>query len=92
MNLESVFLKGSSYEQYLQGVEVDSILSTRNKNIQPGQHVMVYRDMITASPLISVPADRESESIGVEGKVVKVDHVTDLKKGSVEQHLRICKL
>jgi hypothetical protein len=92
MNLETVYLTRKVYNEYLQGAEVESTLSTQNKNMQPGQHVMVFHDAIASSPAFTVPANRETESIGIEGMVTKVDRVTDLKKGNVEQHLKIKKL
>jgi hypothetical protein len=92
MNLETVFLEGNTYKAYLQGDEVESTFSTANKNMQPGQHIMVFRDSVAANSVLTVPADKESASIGVEGMITKVDCVTDLKKGVVEQHLKIKKL
>jgi hypothetical protein len=92
MNLETVFLKGNVYNAYLQGDEVESTFSTANKNMQPGQHIMVIKDNAATNSILTVPADKESASIGVEGLITKVDCVTDLKKGIVEQHLKIKKL
>lgn len=92
MNLETVFLNGSTYKEYLLGAEVESIMTTQNKHMQPGQHVMVFLDDVAVTAPLPVPADKETENIGVEGLVLKVDNVTDLKKGDTEQHLKIKKL
>jgi hypothetical protein len=90
--LESVYLNGKSFNDYLQGAEVDSKLSTTNKNMQPGQHVMVFKnDPVTATGLIAT-ADKASENVGVEGTVLKVAQVTDMNRGDVEQHLKIKRL
>ncbi len=50
---------------------------------------MVFLDDVTVTTPLPVPPDKESESIGVEGLILKVDNVTDLKKGDTEQHLKI---
>jgi hypothetical protein len=88
MNLKSIYL-GENYNAYLQGVEVESTYNAVNHKIEPGQHIMVFKDTPAARPSIPVPADQESQSIGIEGMITQVNRVTDLKKGDTVQHIKL---
>ena len=91
-NIQPVYLGTTSYTAYLAGAEVQSSVDTNNKKMEPGQHVMVFKDTVAASTSLPVPADKESESIGVEGMVIQVNSVTDMKKGTTQQQLKVKRL
>lgn len=91
MNLKTVYLK-DNYLDYLTGAEVESILNTKNMTMEPGQHVLVFKDSIAAVTDIAITPEKEPDNIGVEGLVTQVSQVTDLNKGSTVQHLKLKRL
>jgi hypothetical protein len=92
MNLQAIYLK-DNYQAYVSGAEVASDVSTRNKSLQPGQHVMVFKDTLSSETDIPGPsAEKLSDNIGVEGMVTQVDRVTDMNGGPTRQHLKIRRL
>jgi hypothetical protein len=86
--LQSIYLK-ENYTAYLKGAEVESTVNTKNKNLEPGQHILVFPDSVAASTPLTVPANKETDNVGVEGLVTQVNRVTDLKKGEIVQHLKL---
>jgi len=91
MNLQTVYLR-DNYHDYLTGAEVESILNTKNTIMEPGQHVLVFKDSIAAVTNLAITPEKESDNIGVEGLVTQVRQVTDLNKGSTVQHLKLKRL
>jgi hypothetical protein len=87
MNLKSVYLR-DNYTAYLEGAEVESTYNALNQQIEPGQHILVFRDTPAAHLTIAVPADQESQNIGVEGMITQVNRITDLKNGDTVQQIK----
>jgi hypothetical protein len=88
MNLKSIYL-GENYSAYLHGAEVESTYDAVNQKIEPGQHILVFKDTPAANVNIPVPADQESQSIGIEGMITQVNRVTDLKSGDTVQRIKL---
>lgn len=88
MNLKSIYLN-KVYNAYLEGAEVESTYNAVNEKVEPGQHILAFRDTPAANVFITVPADKESESIGVEGIITQVNRITDLKSGDTVQRVRL---
>jgi hypothetical protein len=91
MNLQVVYLK-DNYHDYLTGAEVESTLSTKNASMEPGQHVLVFRESIAATANIAITPGKESDNIGVEGLITQVRQVKDMNKGFTVQYLKLKKL
>ncbi|HYG18877.1 MAG TPA: hypothetical protein VD816_08105 [Ohtaekwangia sp.] len=92
MNIQPIYLK-DNYQAYVNGAEVESDVSTNNRSLAPGQHVMVFKDSLSSETDIPGPsAQKLSDNIGVEGMVTQVDRVTDMNGGPTRQHLRIRRL
>ncbi|RAW01390.1 hypothetical protein [Pseudochryseolinea flava] len=90
MNLKSIYLT-DTYKAYLAGAEIESAFVSLNEKVEPGQHVMVFQNSPATDLLVTVPADQEAKSIGVEGVITQVNRVTDMKSGRVEQRIRLKK-
>jgi hypothetical protein len=71
MNLKSIKLDNASYHEYLEGKEIlCNSSSVANKSLHEGEHVLVYKDTVTANTTISPPkSEMQSQYIGVEGEV-----------------------
>lgn len=91
MNIQTVYLR-DNYDDYLTGAEVESTLNTKNTTLEPGQHVMVFRDTIAAVTDIAITPGKQADNIGVEGMITQVRQVTDLNKGQTAQHLKLKRL
>jgi hypothetical protein len=74
MNLKSVKLDHDSYEEYIQGKEIHCEAGKlTTKNIEVGEHVLVYRDTTAANTDAPVPKrEMQSEYIGIEGVITNV--------------------
>ena len=71
MSLQSINLKPVLYHDYVEGKDVVCSSSL----LQPGEHVMVFKDTIAATSSVPVPhSSQHSDSIGVEGIVTAVQH------------------
>jgi hypothetical protein len=91
MNLQVVYLK-DNYHDYLTGAEVESTLNTKNASMEPGQHVLVFKESIAATANVVITPEKESDNIGVEGLVTQVRQVKDMNKGYTVQYLKLKKL
>ena len=75
MDLKTVLLDNNKYHEYLNGQEVECPASKINtRNIQPGDHIMVYKDSLGVKTGVGVPTrEKQSDYIGVEGTVTQVN-------------------
>jgi len=88
MHLKSIYLN-KVYDDYLQGAEVESTYNSLNEKVEPGQHIIVFKDTPASNVHITVAADQESKSIGVEGIITQVNRTTDLRSGDIVQRIRL---
>jgi hypothetical protein len=75
MNLKTIKLDNNSYHEYLEGKEIRcSTWAIANKSLAEGEHVLVYKDTVAAGTSLSPPkSEMQSEYIGVEGEVTRVN-------------------
>jgi hypothetical protein len=79
----------NNYENYLNGEEVMTTFKSHDY-IFEGDHVMVYKDSISVNTSITVPRDKQSEYIGVEGIVTKlIDRVFEDSADEKEQIISV---
>jgi len=79
----------SNYENYLNGEEVMTTIKSHDY-IFEGDHVMVYKDSISVNMNITVPREKQSEYIGVEGVVTKlIDRVFENSDDEKEQIISV---
>lgn len=75
MELPKVVIK-DKYEAYLSGMEVKAArVDSSSAPLQPGQHVLAFKDAISATTDIPVPKRQQSHYIGIEGTVVETEPV-----------------
>jgi hypothetical protein len=77
MDLPKVVIK-DNYEAYLSGSEVKAALvDSSSTPLQPGQHVLAFKDAIAATTDMPVPKRQQSHYIGIEGTVTQIQPVTE---------------
>jgi hypothetical protein len=81
MNLKSIKLDNYSYHEYLAGKDVTCPASSvNNKDVAEGEHILVYKDTVTANASIAPPkSEMQSEYIGVEGEITGINTENDQK-------------
>jgi len=92
MELHQVLIK--NFQDYLDGKEVEATAKLKeNKVLQPGDHVLVFKDSLAATSTLSVPRSKQDLSIGIEGTVTQVDMRDPVKKeGSGILKIKVKKL
>ena len=72
MELPQVLIKNNYYD-YLNGNEVEAtVVLPENGRIQPGEHVLAYRDSLATLYDVPVPKEMQSRYIGIEGRVTQL--------------------
>lgn len=95
MELKTVLLNNNLYQEYLNGQEVECTANQiNNKNIQPGDHIMVYKDTLASASDIPTPTrEKQSEYIGIEGTVTQINTLTGIHRNEAAlQSLKVRKL
>jgi hypothetical protein len=74
-----IMLKQEDYKEYLQGREVEcSPERIPDKNIAPGDRIMVFKNTIASRMDVATPTrEQQSDYLGLEGTVL---HVNTLSK------------
>jgi hypothetical protein len=81
MSLPKVVIK-DHFDEYLNGVEVKAFLvDSVDAPLQPGEHVIAFKDSLAATTDIPVPKQQQAHYIGVEGAVTHTE-VSALPSGS----------
>jgi hypothetical protein len=93
MELPKVVIK-DNYDEYLNGSEVKAArVDSSPAPLQPGQHVLAFKDAIAAATDIPVPKRQQSHYIGIEGTVTQTEPVAeDLSATTGRQFVRVRKL
>jgi hypothetical protein len=73
MNLPKVIIK-DNYSDYLTGKEVEATVVSNDKPVEKGMRVMGFHNSIAVNTVFSVPREKQSHYIGVEGMITNVDY------------------
>jgi hypothetical protein len=77
-----------NYADYLNGKEVEATVVSEKQSVEKGMHVMGFHNSIAINTGITVPRDKQSHYIGVEGMVTSVDDPSPDQKS----HIKIVKV
>jgi archaeosine-15-forming tRNA-guanine transglycosylase len=89
MNLPKVVIK-DNFSDYLNGKEVKAtFISQTKEQAWPGEHVIAFKDAISAGTNLTVPKSQQSHYIGIEGTITKVENDATAKN---TQYVRIVKV
>ena len=93
MELPKVVIK-DNFNEYLSGKEVKAALAdAASAPLQPGEHVIAFKDSLAAVTDVPVPKQQQSHYIGIEGTVTHIEFVTDGPAALTDhQLLRVKKL
>ena len=72
MDLPKVIIQ-DNYNDYLNGKEVLATVISKNNRLQKGAHVMGFHNSIAVNTMVTVPREKQTHYIGVEGMVTNVD-------------------
>jgi len=76
MELPKVVIK-DNYADFLDGKEVEATVVTGNEAVEKGMHVMGFHNSIAVNTGITVPKEKQSHYIGVEGRITDIRHPAD---------------
>lgn len=92
MQMPKVVIK-ENYTAYLNGKEVTaSLVGPVAAPLQPGAHVMAFKDSIAAASDVPVPKAQQAHYIGVEGTVTGIEPSLAGHPTSERQIVRVRKL
>lgn len=92
MELPKVIIK-DNYNEYLNGKEVTAALAgSSSAPLQPGAHVIAFKDSIAAATDVPVPKQQQAHYIGVEGTVTEVEPLSRGHAAADRQLVRVRKL
>ena len=84
MDLPKVVIK-DNYSDFLSGKEVEATIVSGKQPVEKGMHVMGFHNSLAVRSGLSVPREKQSHYIGVEGMVTDInysssgDHQTQIK-------------
>jgi len=87
MDLPKVIIK-DRYSDFLNGKEVEATVASGKDTIAKGMHVMGFHDSIAIHTAFTVPRERQSQYIGIEGMVTAVAPAAD----GTSLHIRVVKV
>ncbi|MGC1243765.1 MAG: hypothetical protein WA874_19375 [Chryseosolibacter sp.] len=73
MDLPKVIIK-ENYTDYLNGKEVEATVVSGKKPVEKGMHVMGFHNSIAVNTGFSVPKEKQSHYIGVEGMITEIHY------------------
>lgn len=89
MNLPKVIIN-DNYADFLKGKEVDATIVSERDTVEKGMHVMGFHNSIAINTGFTVPRDKQSHYIDVEGMVTDIDHTA---AGTYDKpHIKIVKV
>ena len=71
MDLPKVIIK-DNYTDFLNGKEVEATVVSRKNPVEKGMHVMGYHNSIAVNTAFTVPKEKQTHYIGVEGMVTEI--------------------
>jgi hypothetical protein len=73
MELPKVIIK-DNYADFLQGKEVEATVVSDGNVVEKGMHVMGFHNSIAINTPFTVPKEKQSHYIGVEGMVTNINY------------------
>lgn len=73
MDLPKVVIK-DNYADFLSGKEVEATVVSGKQPVEKGMHVMGFHNSIAVNTGFTVPREKQSHYIGVEGMVTDIDY------------------
>ena len=73
MNLPKVIIN-DNYTDYLNGKEVEATIVSGKQPVEKGMHVMGFHNSIAVNTAFTVPKEKQSHYIGVEGMVTEIEY------------------
>ena len=89
MNLPKVIVN-ENYADYLNGKEVEATVVSEKPAVEKGMHVMGFHNSIAINTGFTVPREKQSHYIGVEGMVTEIDN--NPTGGRHRPHVKIVKV
>lgn len=88
MDLPKVIIT-DHYTDFLEGKEVEATVVSDKQDLETGMHVMGFHNSIAINTGLTVPREKQSHYIGVEGMVTAVE-----MKSTADQkpHVRVVKI
>ena len=71
MDLPKVVIR-DNYTDFLDGKEVEATLVSTKKTLEKGMHVMGFHNSIAVNTNFTVPKEKQSHYIGVEGMITEI--------------------
>lgn len=87
MDLPKVIIR-ENYTDFLNGKEVEATVVSNNLPVEKGMHVMGFHNSIAVNSGVSVPREKQSHYIGVEGRIT----ATHLPGGEEPSRVKIVKV
>ena len=88
MELPKVIIT-DNYSDFLNGKEVKATLVSDKTPVEKGTHVMGFHNSIAGNTVLTVPREKQSHYIGVEGVITEIEgRTTDHHK----PHVRVIKV
>jgi hypothetical protein len=89
MDLPKVIIK-DNYSDFLNGKEVEATVVSPRKPVEKGMHVMGYHNSIAVNTAFTVPKEKQTHYIGVEGMVTEINYPET--PGNKEPQVRVVKV
>jgi len=89
MDLPKVIIK-ENYADFLNGKEVEATVVSGNIPVEKGMHVMGFHNSIAVNTGVTVPKEKQSHYIGVEGMVTDINY--PVVSGQQAARVRIVKV
>lgn len=89
MNLPKVIIN-DNYADFLNGKEVEATIVSERDTIEKGMHVMGFHNSIAINTGFTVPREKQSHYIGVEGMITDIDHTA--ASAYDKPHIKIIKV
>lgn len=88
MDLPKVIIN-DNYTDFLNGEEVEATVVSEKQDLETGMHVMGFHNSIAVNTGFTVPREKQSHYIGVEGKVTAIDSSSPAHE---RPHVRVVKI
>src|SRR5688572_16334741 len=88
MDLPKVIIN-DNYADYLSGKEVEATIVSEKQPVEKGMHVMGFHNSIAINTGFTVPREKQSHYIGVEGMVTQIQNGSAMHQ---KPHVKVVKI